>query len=311
MAKYKSLVELFDRNKQELIDKLSTLVLPNDMEKIQEVCSSFFDKLLSLNHDFRQSLTSSEDEMLKCVIDIIKAQSYHIPYSKEDVSLSQLCDKSIANDRTKVYATAGIGGVVAAGSAALSGASLLGTMLTFALGTFLVGFIAYFIDNRKVGISHQNNHDEKVKYTSVNTLSKEEINTLVSYISTMCKGIDSFIHRYKSDIAEVINGYEERLQAKVFEKQYPAILESLQAMFGKMHTSSDKELPLYVACENVASTLESLGYTHIVYSPQLNNDLLFKKRESDYVSEVQMYLPAIMRGENIILQGLIFIPRKK
>lgn len=317
--KGKSLKALFESQKDELLEKLDGLSLPKDASKIQTLIKDYFNNLVDSNGDFRQSLTQSEDYMLQAAMSLLNAQQdilKELSYSSYNVNEMSRPSPSVSTESNSLPTNKGLKKELfphAIGATAVGGAVgglVLGTWGAVFGSIAGTAIILYYASNQKSETSNNvNNIAKPIAYLS-NAKDSDKINAsaFVNIISNICDSLDSLIETFRSQINRVVNEYENQPKPTL-ESNFCAILEGIQSVIGyeRTHDTTEEKysLRLRQRVEDLAELLDNYRLSVVDYTPE--KDSWFERTESPNVNEPKMTVPAIVKDNNVILKGRVFV----
>lgn len=309
-----TLVSLFDKDKETLGKKLEGLVLPKDSELIQKTISEFLNKLLENDSDFRQSLTQSEDYVLQAALSLLSAQQNILKtiattnplqqtplpektsFKKEKANIiNDFSNIDVKGDKALIASAGGslIGGAILGGWGAVVG-SIAGTALTIYLTQ---------LENQKKEKPQEMYHKPMELSTPVN------IQQFTNIVARICESVDSLVETFRAQINRVIEKYEGQ-EKPSFEKEHRPLLEELQSLIGyeRTHEHNDEKSmrKLKERIEDIVETLENYSLTIVDYSDEAS--CFFEKISSPNANELKMVYPAVVKDDNLVLLGKVFIP---
>lgn len=317
--KGKSLKALFESQKDELLEKLDGLSLPKDASKIQALIKDYFNNLVDSNGDFRQSLTQSEDYMLQAAMSLLNAQQdilKELSYSSCNVNEMSRPSPSVSTESNSLPTNKGLKKELfphAIGATAVGGAVgglVLGTWGAVFGSIAGTAIILYYASNQKSETSNNVNNIAKPIANLSNAKDSDKINasTFVNIISNICDSLDSLIETFRSQINRVVNKYENQPKPTL-ESNFHAILEGVQSVIGyeRTHDFTEEKYSskLKQRVEDLAELLDNYSLSVVDYTPE--KDSWFERTESPNVNEPKMSLPAIVKDNNVILKGRVFV----
>lgn len=318
--KGKSLKALFESQKDELLEKLDGLSLPKDASKIQALIKDYFNNLVDSNGDFRQSLTQSEDYMLQAAMSLLNAQQdilKELSYSSCNVNEKSRPSPSVSTESNSLPTNKGLKKELfphAIGATAVGGAVgglVLGTWGAVFGSIAGTAIILYYASNQKSETSNKVNNIAKPIANLSNAKDSDiKINAsaFVNIISNICDSLDSLIETFRSQINRVVNKYENQPKPTL-ESNFYAILEGIQSVVGyeRTHDFTEEKYSskLKQRVEDLAELLDNYSLSVVDYTPE--KDSWFERTESHNVNEPKMSLPAIVKDNNVILKGRVFV----
>lgn len=314
-----TLVSLFNKDRETLEKKLEGFVLPKDVDNIQIAISDYLSKLLDNNGEFRQNLTQGEDYILQAALSLLNAQQEiaktvdnrnnkietqpsFIKVNKEK-HLEEKKTTDIINSPVR-----GVNALVASGGGALVGNVVFGgwgAVLGAVAGTAVAIYLTE-LEKQKSNSSKSNTVCKPI------TLATPiDIPQLMNIVCRICESVDSLVETFRSQIRRVVEKYE-RQEKPSFEKEHRPLLEELQSLIGyeRTHNIYDEKgiRKLKERIEDIVETFENYDLTVINYSEDVS--FYFEKISSPNTNELKMVYPAIVKNNNVVLFGKVFIPEK-
>lgn len=318
-----TLASMFESNKQALGQALEGLVLPKDASKIQSVVSEYFDELFNQNGEYRQNLSQAEDYILQAALSLLNAQQEMGKKLSEKVVL--VTPKALDNEESKQEKEQTLGQkpierflnqqvdakktLIGAGGGALLGKVVLGTgwgaVFGAIAGTALVLYMATQA-NEKPNIKKKT-LEAKPSATSYIQNNPINVDAFLNVVQQTCESIDTLITTFRNQIKKVVNKYESQ-EKPTLEKEYGILLYSIQSLLGVAYSKQTDEKRLKKIDERIeqlVDSLENYGLEVVSYSDEQKG--LFDELSSDKVTEPTMICPAIIKENNIIRKGKVFI----
>lgn len=318
-----TLASMFESNKQALGQALEGLVLPKDASKIQSVVSEYFDELFNQNGEYRQNLSQAEDYILQAALSLLNAQQEMGKKLSEKVVL--VTPKALDNEESKQEKEQTLGQkpierflnqqvdakktLIGAGGGALLGKVVLGTgwgaVFGAIAGTALVLYMATQA-NEKPNIKKKT-LEAKPSATSYIQNNPINVDAFLNVVQQTCESIDTLITTFRNQIKKVVNKYESQ-EKPTLEKEYGILLDSIQSLLGVAYSKQTDEKRLKKIDERIeqlVDSLENYGLEVVSYSDEQKG--LFDELSSDKVTEPTMICPAIIKENNIIRKGKVFI----
>jgi len=311
--KNQTIVAMFESNKSELESKLKNLSLPQDAQKVQEIVSGYLNDLLDGEGDFRQNLTQSEDYILQAACSLLNSQQKII---------EEMAKHSVRQSGTKITPSSnGVEYKKEQLAYPLAGSAAGGVIGGLLLGTWgaVVGSIAgtaialYYISSQQSSSKNTLTKAKAIESEDESKPQEKGMNTEVflTIVQQTCGSIDELIATYRAQIRNVVNKYEN-MDKPTLEKDYRFLMEGLQSLFGFNRTAKEKDEKflnkLSDRIENVAELLENYDLTVIDYSEE--NKSWFEEVVSPNTAQITMVLPAIVKNNDVVFRGKIFVPQK-
>lgn len=297
-----TLSNVFLQSQEKLKDSLQGLKLPKDYAELQRIVNSHIETLLIEDNEFSNSLNASDAEMLNYAL--------RMALSFQKLSLTDSIDFKALSVRTEYKVESSLEndsntGVVENTLSLLPTVicAFINPWLAMVAGLGTIGYKKYITKDRK-----QTVNIKEFRRDISRLITKEEIQTVVTGIESLCKEIDSIIAKIQRDRKDLTEQLNRKLDNCVFEKMYPEILTSLQYLFMENFQTGTKNQ--YV--QNMLFSLQGYGYEVVALSE--SNSGFFIKKINPNVTKETMYLPAIVKeveGVKIIVaQGIVYIPPK-
>lgn len=314
MAK-KTLCELFESNQVQLQQALKGMTLPKDMSKAQNTVSSYLEKVFDAEGEFRQNLTQSEDYILEAAISLLNAQQKISSALLKDIHCN--CDSnkqnpSVAAPKLKESGSAidfnigtkntlfGVAGGAIAGKLILGGwGAVFGAIAGVALSIYLT-----------------NRTQTKTQSQATRRVVQEEIinkpidvDCFIHIIHDVCESVDNLISTFRAQVNRVVQKYESQ-DKPTLDKEYRLLLESIQSLVGykRNHDATEEKYTkkMQDRIEDLAESLDNYDIILVNYSE--DNSSWFEKVPSPNTIELKEVFPAIIKGNNLIIPGKVFIP---
>lgn len=309
-----TLRSVFESKRSELEQKLSGLLLPNDAEKVQQIITKYLSELFDEEDEFRQNLTQGEDLIVKAALSLLEAQqrmSSTLFFQRKEhnaaVSKIHLEPKESKSDylHQPISATSAM---IGSGGGALLGQMIFGGWGAV-FGAIAGTAISVYVASRNV--LEQENFDKCPCEKEEQSIQGESINvqSFFSIIGNICDGVDNLVATFRNQISRVVNKYENQEKPSL-EKNFQFLLENIQTMIGYSRTHCEDEkfsTKVRERIEDLAETLDNYNLTVVDYQEGVN-DSWFEQVESSTATERKMAYPAIIKGDQVVLQGKVFIP---
>lgn len=311
-----TLSSLFNSRIDELEQKLSGLHLPTDAEKVQRVIANYLEELFDNEGEFRQSLTQSEDYILQAALSLLNAQQ---EMSNTIMKQSLNNEESIGHEKIEHVVLAGPVGItkgllnakIAPTHALLGsgGGALVGNLVFGGWGAVFGAIAGTAIT---VYLSSRTEH-QATPTNNVNTkplTQSVEINTkvFITIISKICDSVDNLISTFRGQINRVVGKYENQPKPSL-EKDYRPILENIQTLVGYSRTHSEEEKfsrKIQERIEDMAELLDTYNLYLVDYSEE--KESWFEKVSSPNTNQPKMVYPAVVKDDEVVLMGKIFVP---
>lgn len=312
MAEIITLHSLFESQKLNFKKEIGGLRIPQDLESIQNKITEYLNSLFDSNGNFRQNLTQGEDYILKSAINLLMAQQDICSVLTESVAKST-CDTNHPNPTShKVEGSNGINispksAVIASGSGALAGKVIFGGWGAV-FGAIAGTAVSIYLASRPTSKDQGPASDAALlQIKSFGQLI--DANKLCSIIENICNSVDDLISTFRAQINRVVGKYEEQEKPSL-EKDYKFLLESIQTLVGYSRTHGEEEKfnsKIRVRINDLAESLENYNIQVVDYDNEINAQW-FEQVESDNAKEIKMVYPALVRDDQVILQGKVFVP---
>ena len=138
--------------------------------------------------------------------------------------------------------------------------------------------------------------------------SQLNVDLFLSIIKSICESVDSLIDTFRAQINKVVYKYENQ-EKPTLEKEYRFLLESVQSLIGykRAHNEDEKFLrKIQERIEDIAELLDNYNLTVEDYTEEHKN--WFDLIENPNTTKLTQILPAIVKENNVVLKGRIFIP---
>lgn len=300
------LKSIFEANKNELVAKLTGLMLPQDSMTVQKIVSDYLKKMFDGEGDYRQNLTQSEDYILQAALSLLNAQQemarktiQACQQMKTEIPhcTSQMGKATVDRDQIPIA----LGGTLVGGAAG----AMLGTWCAVfgaIAGTALI--LYYASDKKKPKITPK-------KEAAIKPVGKAlDVEMFITIVSKICESIDNLIESFRSQINKMVNKYESAPKPTI-ESDYRFLLESIQSLIGyeRVHDVTEEKYikKLQIRIEDIAEALENYDLT--VENYNVSNVTWFEQVPSAEITTARMVYPAIVKNGQIVLKGKIFIPQ--
>lgn len=292
-----SLQQIFKQSEDELKERIRGQYLPRDYKTIQHSINEHITRLISGNNEFKESLNSSDAEVLNSILRMtLSYQKLTLTKGIDFAKLSTSYEFDIQDAK---------------------GNDLLENTFTL-LPTVICAFINPWLAAAMGGATFIYKH---AKLSSKPTVSKRKIDIskpisedlileISDAIEDICKEIDSLIIKIQRDRTDLRNKYLQGEKNKTLESQYPQILQGLQYLFMENIKTGGNIQSL----QNMLFQLGVYGYKIVEYSDE--TQMYFKKQVKVGIESSEMYLPAIIReledsSQIVAVQGVLYVPNKK
>ena len=303
-----TLTSLFCSRKEDLKRQLEGLLLPKDTNKVQQIITDYLNKLFDSDGEFRQSLTQSEDYMLQAVLSMLNAQQEmsnnlikqlsavkpQINTEKVEKTDNNLLNVKMSSTQSMVGSAGGalLGKIILGGWGAVFGA-IAGTA------------VAVYLASKNEQSSESN---LKVQFQGDQPLSGIEVDSLIVILSKVCESVDNMMATFRAQINRVVSKYENQEKTSI-EKDYRALLENIQSLVGYSRTHSDDDKfnrKIQERIEDLVDMLDTYNLSFVDYSE--GKESWFEKVSSPNTNQPKMVYPAIVKAEEVVIKGKIFVP---
>ena len=321
----RSLVSMFEANRQTLEEELAGMMLPNDANKIQNLVSEFFDKLLSEDGEFRRGLSLPEDYILQAALSLLNAQQeMGRRLSETDIEVQKnvlfapsenLDTNHSANPVDGKWAIAGtavgtaIGAILGKLAVSASGATIgkiaLSTGCGAVCGAIAGTAIVLYLTKQQTSTPHKAIPQPIVEVEIRNY--EIDVNVFMDIITDICKSIDSLINTFRTQIQNVVSKYESK-EKPALEKSYSSLLERIQILLGAAESPISDQERLAKIDDHLARLIETLKeYGLEVASYTEENSDWFEPVESSNDDTPKMIYPAIIKKGTLVKSGKVFV----
>ena len=318
-----TLASMFESNQQALGQALEGLTLPKNASKIQNIVSKYFDELFNQDGEYRQNLSQSEDYILQAALSLLNAQQEMGKKLSEEVILVK--PKSTITEEPKLEQEQTLGqkpiekiltqqvdgkkSLIGAGGGALLGKVVLGTgwgaVFGAIAGTALVVYMA-MQTNEQPSIKRKSLEAKPIAESYIQN-KPINVEAFLNVVQQTSESIDTLITTFRNQIKKVVNKYESQ-EKPTLEKEYGILLDGIQSLLGVAYSKQVDEKRLKKIDERIeqlVDSLENYGLEVVSFSDEQKG--LFDELSSDKVTEPTMICPAIIKGNNIIRKGKVFI----
>lgn len=297
-----TLTNVFLESQGKLRSSLQGLRLPKDYAELQQIVYNHIEALLVSDNEFRNSLNSSDAELLSYALKM--ALSFQKLSLTESIDFKKLSTKTTMEieDKPKDSANDFVENAI--------------TLIPTVICAFISPWLAMLAGLGTVGVKKVYTKDGKkhsvnikeIKTDISRNITENEIETIVSGIGSVCNEVDEIINKIQRDRKDLLAQIGSKIDDCVLEKLYPQIVTSLQYLFMEDMKSDTKNQHI----QNMIFCLQGYGYEVVTYSESTSG--YFTKKINPNVSEETMYLPAIIRdveGTKIVAaQGVVYTPNK-
>lgn len=322
MADNITLKGLFESHKAELEQQLEGLKLPQDATSVQNVIAGYLNQMLDSEGEFRQSLTQSEDYILQAAMSLLGVQQEISntlleetkqktkPLQNHPDSETKPLNSEGKKDLLHVTMTSTQSMIGSAGGALVGKAILGGWGAVF--GAIAGTAIAVYMVSKATAPNQGSPIVEEMPHTEdANNGKPIDISKFTSIISGICESVDNLMLTFRSQIKRVIIKYESREKPSI-DRDYLPLLENIQSLVGYSRVHGDDEKfghKVQERIEDLADYLDTYDLTFVNYSE--DKEGWFEKVSSPNTESVKMVYPAIVKSDNVVAKGKIFIPENK
>lgn len=131
----------------------------------------------------------------------------------------------------------------------------------------------------------------------------------IRIVAGVCDSIDNLIETFRAQVNRVVSKYEQQPKATL-ETNFKSLLEGIQSLIGykRTHEATEEKyvIKLQQRIEDLTELLDNYDLEIIEYNGDNMN--LFEENISPNVQHPQMVVPAVVKGENAVLKGKVFVP---
>lgn len=311
----KTLCELFDSNKDELQKSLHGLQLPKDLKTAQDIVSSYLKKVFDLEGEFRQNLTQSEDYILEAAISLLNAQQKISSVLIRDINLnhdSKKIDQPVASlesdaqGSTNAFSLGTNKTLLSVAGSAIAGKLILGGWGTV-FGAIAGVALSVYLSSRTQS-KPESQLRRKVAQEEVSSVPID-VDCFIRIIHDVCESVDNLICTFRAQVNRVVQKYESQ-DKPALDKQYRLLLESIQSLVGykRNHDSTEEKYTkkMQDRIEDLVESLDNYDITLVNYSEEKSS--WFDKVPTPNTAELKEVFPAIIKGNDLIIPGKVFIP---
>lgn len=310
-----SLCELFESNREELLQTLKELVLPRDLGKVQEVVSSYLEKAFDSEGEFRQNLTQSEDFILEAAISLLNAQQ----------KISSVLTKEVGNtpaprklrpsttvqettQSTQGFKTDSSYTLVGAAGGAIAGKLILGGWGAV-FGAIAGVALSVYMSNKTQAQPKLQPQVTPKTVAEENPSKPIDVDCFIGIVHDVCESVDNLISTFRAQVNRVVQKYESQ-EKPTLDKEYRSLLESIQSLVGyeRNHDIIEEKYTKKVVerIEDLTESLDNYDITLENYSDE--KSAWFDKVASPNASGLKEVFPAVVKNGTLIIPGKIFIP---
>lgn len=312
MAK-ESLKNLFESKQDNLRDCLRNLELPKDAPKIERIVSEYLNNLFDENGEFRMQLTQSEDYILQSAMSLLNAQQailVELSKAKELSMQPKIKDKKNAIQSEGISKEEIPYSIGASAAGGVIGGVVIGTWGAV-FGSIAGTAIALYY------VASKEKHTSKSKIQAVQQSASQpsqnlDVEKFIRIVAGVCDSIDNLIETFRAQVNRVVSKYEQQPKATL-ETNFKSLLEGIQSLIGykRTHEATEEKyvIKLQQRIEDLTELLDNYDLEIIEYNGDNMN--LFEENISPNVQQPQMVVPAIVKGENAVLKGKVFVPETR
>lgn len=316
MSQRPTLISIFEATKDQLANSLSGLMLPKDSDKVQAIIAGYLNQVCDENSEYRQNLTQSEDYILQAALSMLNAQRELVAAFdvQPTVTVTQSETKTestpISRPETRLNTNTTLIGV---GGGAIVGKMLFGGWGAV-FGAVAGTAVALYLSQRPQPQPAQPATTKLIETapaqpTIVINDTPVDTGALLSVIAQICDSLDNLVATFRAQIQRVVNKYESQ-EKPTIERNFRTLLEGIQSLIGykRGHNPQEEKYldKLQTRVEDLAELLDNYDLEAVDYAPEHSD--WFEAVESKNASEIKMVSPAIIKGDNLILKGKIFVP---
>lgn len=249
--------------------------------------SNVLEKMLTdvINH--RHELTDFEKSFLECIIQLMQANDNgSCNMSQSDSNLKNIQASFLFLMLFMITLGGILGGI-------FGGNWQYATFGSVVLSTSLFLFYRF----KKSTVKRQEESENNTDRTAIQQ-------RLVSF----CESIDKIAKLHEEEISEAIFK-EPQNEEQPFERKYDWILSHIQSVIGYgryKRGASDYTDNLRERCEDLVLILSNIQLKFVDYNG--SNDELFDMVEDADAREITLVLPSVLKDDELILKGKVFIP---
>ena len=165
--------------------------------------------------------------------------------------------------------------------------------------------VTVYLSNRK---ESQNNTSTNVDSEPNPQESVIDTKVFITIIEKICDSVDNLISTFRGQINRVVGKYENQPKPSL-EKEYRPLLENIQTLVGYSRTHSEDEKfsrKIQERIEDMAELLDTYNLYLVNYSEE--KESWFEKVSSPNTNQPKMVYPAIVKADEVVLKGKIFVP---
>lgn len=297
-----SLTSVFRGSESHLKEELGMFSIPKDYAEVQKTINKHIIALFSGDNEFKNSLNASDAELLNAALRM--ALSFQKLSLSESIDFKQLSIKKEVDVETDAKNDDIVENTI--------------TLLPTVICAFINPWLALAVGGSTVFVKkyiRTSQGKKKAAYVKERTIdvshpiSENEISTITNGIYNICTEIDAIISKIQRDRKDLEAQANQKLSECRLDKMYPQVLISLQYLFMEDLKAEKKSQSLH----NILFSLESYGYKFVEYSDAVGG--YFNKKVNPNVSELTMYLPAIImenkEGLSILVsEGIVYVPQR-
>ena len=314
MAK-KTLCELFESNQVQLQQALTGMTLPKDMSKVQKAVSSYLEKVFDTEGEFRQNLTQSEDYILDAAISLLNAQQkislallkdIHHNSDSKNLAPSVVAPENKESSSDNVFNIGTNSTLFGVAGGAIAGKLILGGWGAVFGAIAGVALSIYLSNKTQTKTQSQTTRKGVQEETSNKPI---DVDSFFHIIHDVCESVDNLISTFRAQVNRVVQKYESQEKPKL-EKEYRFLLESIQSLVGfeRNHDMTEEKYVKKIRdrIEELADTLDNYDITLENYSDDKSS--WFDKVSSPNTTALKEVYPAIIKDNQVIIPGKVFIP---
>lgn len=306
---HQSLASIFDAERASLEQKLESLILPNDAERIQQILRAGLMDLVAPKGKFRLSLTMAEDSILQEAIALLNTQFQLL--SKVEAAGQHQKQMKLSQQPTTANSTSTstdsipiVGSTIGGAAGAWFGpwTAVIGAIA----GTAAATYYRELMPTATVRKDISNPCMTKAEPTS----EPISLSALINIIRMVCEQIDHLMASYRRQIADLKSSYENR-EKVTLSSNFQFLLESIQSVIGASYlVNTEKSISrLKDRCEQLSESLENYGLKAVEYTADCPTNY-FEITGNDTLDAPITKIPAILEGDRVILKGKAVIPNK-
>lgn len=255
-------------------------------------------------------LTQSEDYILQSAMSLLNAQQailVELSKAKELSMQPKIKDKKNAIQSEGISKEAIPYSIGASAAGGVIGGVVIGTWGAV-FGSIAGTAIALYY------VASKEKHTSKSKIQAVQQSASQpsqnlDVEKFIRIVAGVCDSIDNLIETFRAQVNRVVSKYEQQPKATL-ETNFKSLLEGIQSLIGykRTHEATEEKyvIKLQQRIEDLTELLDNYDLEIIEYNGDNMN--LFEENISPNIQHPQMVVPAVVKGENAVLKGKVFVP---